>query len=460
MTDRYPRETRWELGQDADNRIIGSLDRTLAIGTSYRWNMCLDPNTCYTFIITDSYGDGVCCGYGTGEYTLYYDDELIHSGGEFRREEVTHFGSTTCASAHPTATPHPSASTEPTRPWMQVGDDIHGEALGDQSGRSVALSSDGQVVAVGARYNDGGGEDSGQVRVYANTKGAWQQIGNDLDGAAGNQLGWSVSLSSDGSVLAVNSGRYPYHVNVFRWDGRSWQDLGPGIYGVPFALSDDGRVLALRGGYPGYDVKVFVLSGTDWIQRGGILSGLSEDDNFGFSIALSADGSIVACTGNPPAGSGNPTYVRLSRWNGATWLSHGATLFGASGPVSLSGDGRILTTRVDNDVAVYQYGGHGWARIGQTIESWLCGYPAVLSLDGNTIVCRDYIGGSIYVAVYRLSPNRDQWLRVGQGILAANGNDFSSLSVSGDGSRIAVGEAAGDANGIDSGTVRVFDPII
>jgi len=51
--------------------------------------------------------------------------------------------------------------------WNQVGEDIDGEAEDDRSGYSVSLSSDGTVVAIGAYGNDGNGSDSGHVRVYS-----------------------------------------------------------------------------------------------------------------------------------------------------------------------------------------------------------------------------------------------------------------------------------------------------
>ena len=50
--------------------------------------------------------------------------------------------------------------------FIQTGNDIDGEAVIDYSGRSVSLSSDGTVVAIGASYNDGNGSSSGHVRVY------------------------------------------------------------------------------------------------------------------------------------------------------------------------------------------------------------------------------------------------------------------------------------------------------
>jgi hypothetical protein len=50
--------------------------------------------------------------------------------------------------------------------WTQVGNDIDGEGSGDHSGWSVSLSSDGKIVAIGAPQNDGNGNDSGHVRIF------------------------------------------------------------------------------------------------------------------------------------------------------------------------------------------------------------------------------------------------------------------------------------------------------
>ena len=76
--------------------------------------------------------------------------------------------STLCAHA-PALTAGPFAS--------QRGTDIDGEAnhADDRSGSSVSLSSNGGVVAIGAPWNDGGGWESGHVRVYAWSGAAWVQ---------------------------------------------------------------------------------------------------------------------------------------------------------------------------------------------------------------------------------------------------------------------------------------------
>ena len=75
------------------------------------------------------------------------------------------------------------------------------------SGYSVSLSSDGKTVAIGASYNEDNGYNSGHVRVYQyNTdSNEWKQIGQDIDGEAEVQSGYSVSLSSDGKTVAIGS---------------------------------------------------------------------------------------------------------------------------------------------------------------------------------------------------------------------------------------------------------------
>ena len=90
--------------------------------------------------------------------------------------------------------------------WTQKGADIDGEAAGDESGFFTSLSPDGTTLAMGARLNDGNRTDSGHVRVYEWNGSAWTQKGADIDGeAAGDESGRSVSLSSDGTVVAIGA---------------------------------------------------------------------------------------------------------------------------------------------------------------------------------------------------------------------------------------------------------------
>ena len=94
------------------------------------------------------------------------------------------------------------ALAESSGTWTQVRADIDGEAERDLSG-SVSMSSDGTRVAIGAVGNNGG---AGHVRVYAESGGTWTQVGDDIDGeAAGDESGTSVSMSSDGKRVAIGA---------------------------------------------------------------------------------------------------------------------------------------------------------------------------------------------------------------------------------------------------------------
>ena len=96
----------------------------------------------------------------------------------------------------------------------------------DYSGGSVSLSSDGTIVAIGARSNDGGGDNSGHVRVYEWNSGSssWVQRGSDIDGeAAYDYSGIAVSLSSDGTIVAIGAyandggGSEAGHVRIYKF---------------------------------------------------------------------------------------------------------------------------------------------------------------------------------------------------------------------------------------------------
>ena len=118
------------------------------------------------------------------------------------------------------------ATMIPTRKeveWVQRGSAIVGETEDDAAGRAVSLSGDGTVLAVG---NYGiNGEASGHVRVYNWLDNEWIQQGFGIDGEAiGDQSGSAVVLSSDGSILAIaaflNDGdglNDVGHVRVFEW---------------------------------------------------------------------------------------------------------------------------------------------------------------------------------------------------------------------------------------------------
>ena len=93
--------------------------------------------------------------------------------------------------------------------WVQLGSDIDGESIGDRSGSSVSFASDGNRLVIGASYNNDNGNNAGHARVYEWDGISWVQLGQDMDGeAADDNLGWSVNFSSNGNRLVVGA---PYN---------------------------------------------------------------------------------------------------------------------------------------------------------------------------------------------------------------------------------------------------------
>ncbi len=212
--------------------------------------------------------------------------------------------------------------------WEQLGDDIGGEAKDDWSGRSVSISADGSVVAIGAPYNSGNGEESGHVRIYSNLDGVWTQVGEDIDGEQeGERSGNSVSLSADGSIVAIGAplnngnGVEAGQIRVYRNEAGSWVKMGGNIngeaakdwFGWNVSLNADGSVVG--GGSPYNTAKgnetgqVCVYQNIDgeWNKVGEDIEGEAEGDKFGWAVSLSADGSVVSI--GALANDGNGSYA-------------------------------------------------------------------------------------------------------------------------------------------------------
>ncbi|MCX2745622.1 S8 family serine peptidase [Mangrovivirga sp. M17] len=88
VTDDYGSETSWTLTNEAGS--------TLASGNGYSNNQTYTETFnltegCYTFTINDSYGDGICCAYGNGSYTLSSASGTIATGGEFASVATENF---------------------------------------------------------------------------------------------------------------------------------------------------------------------------------------------------------------------------------------------------------------------------------------------------------------------------------------------------------------------------------
>ena len=389
---------------------------------------------------------------------------------------------------------------------IELGADIDGEAPGDELGWSVSLSADGSRLAVGAPRNDGGGTDAGQARVYAWDGMDWIQLGSDLDGEGPeDHFGESVSLSADGNRLAVGapendgSGIFAGKVRVFEWDGSNWTYLGAGIngamlldhFGTSVALSADGNRLAVGaptstggGTEPNTgQVRVYEWDEVGWAQLGADLNGAIVGGNFGRSLSLSADGNWLAVGAayadvDGELGAGQ---VKVFAWDGEEWTplgtelhgEHTGDLFGKS--VSLSADGQTLAVGVPlNDaigteaglVEVFVWGGAEWDLLGAPVygEGWSdqSGTSVSLSADGRRIAIgathNDQTGlNAGHVRVFAW--NGSAWTKLGADLNGEAMADFSgrSVSLSADGLRVAIGATGNDGNGELAGQVRVYE---
>ena len=364
--------------------------------------------------------------------------------------------------------------------WTQIGSDIDGEAAGDGSGYSVSLSADGSIVAIGAHLNDGNdGTDSrrGHVRVYQLIDGDWTQLGGDIDGEVMDISGWSVSLSSDGSTVAIGAFKFDSNrgrVRIYKLIGGVWTQAGSNIDGEyvsdysgwSVSLSGGGSIVAIGaylnddGGYSSGHVRVYKLIGSTWTQVGSDINGEDDSDLSGGSVSLSDDGSIVAigATGNDGIDGTDTSrgHVRVYGFTGGAWTQIGSDIDGeAAGDrsghsVSLSGDGSsVAISSTVNDgvngidsghVRVYKLIGSVWTQVGDDIDGEAAGDGSggsvSLSDDGSIVAIgaagNDGIDGTDsnrgHVRVYQLIG--DVWTQIGSDLDGEAAADASGWSVS------------------------------
>ena len=384
----------------------------------------------------------------------------------------------------------------------QIGLDIDGEASGDFSGIFVALSDDGGRIAVGASRNDGNGDNSGHVRVYDLIGGAWTQVGSDIDGeAAGDQLGYSVSLSGDGSRLVaggrLNGGTDPEagHARVYELVGGVWTQIGSDLdgeaggdqAGLAVALSSGGDRVAVgafrnagNGSAAGH-VRVYELNLGSWTQLGSDLDGEAPGDESGVAVSISATGNRVAI--GAPNNDGNGMgggHARVFEWNGMSWNQMGADIDGAAAgdefgrSVALSANGLRLAVGAPGNsgngmgaghVRIFDFTGGAWVQTGGDLEGENAGdrsgISVSLSSDGNRVVIGAINNGGAgaqagHARIYEW--NGSQWNQLGMDIDGETAGDISGQNVafSGDGNRVGIGAPGNDQNGAAAGQARVF----
>jgi len=217
--------------------------------------------------------------------------------------------------------------------WVQLGADIDGETDGDESGYSVSLSADGARVAIGSIKNSDGGFNSGHTRIYEWNGATWGILGVDIDGeAVVDQSGYSVSLSADGTRVAIGAngndggGSVRGHTRIYQWNGASWVQLGADINGeadndesgYSVSLSADGSRVAIGainnagGGVASGHTRIYQWNGSAWAQLGGDIDGEAIGDLSGWSVSINADGTRVAIGALFNAGNGlNSGHTRI-----------------------------------------------------------------------------------------------------------------------------------------------------
>ena len=225
----------------------------------------------------------------------------------------------------------------------------------DRFGTSVALSADGNTLAVGATgedsnangvggdQSDNNAESSGAAYVFKRDGTEWVQeeyLKPTL--APGALFGTSIDISDDGNTISVGApGNSSITGSVVRFerDENIWRDQGAlfagsgligNLFGKAHALSGDGNTLVASTS-KSLNFETGEVSDTDLIYVStdeafsGILgSNTEEGDNFGHAVAINSDGTTIAVTarfeGSSATGIDGDETDNTSRNSGALYI--------------------------------------------------------------------------------------------------------------------------------------------
>jgi IPT/TIG domain/FG-GAP repeat len=323
-------------------------------------------------------------------------------------------------------------------------------------GSDVALSADGNTALVGAPYDNGL---NGAAWVFVRSDSAWSQLGDKLTGGqnAPRLFGWSVALSADGTTALIggisDSGQKGA-AWVFTRSGSSWTQQAKlvaldealdGEFGYSVALSADGNIALIGGDTDRWGggmtqngaAWIFGRSGSTWTQLGPKLTGGGgQGSRFGASVALSADGSTALVGGPADPGTGVGAAWVFSRYSATGWGQQGPKLIGSGAgtfgwSVALSADGATALIGGEGKSAAWVF-----TRSGST---W--------TQQGPVLTPSDPIGGSLFGWDVALSADGDTAL-VGGKINGSGRGAMWSFARSGEtwaqqGARIEAGGEVG-----------------
>jgi hypothetical protein len=278
---------------------------------------------------------------------------------------------------------------------------------------SLALSTDGSILAVGSPKSNTYG--SGSVQVYTYSENGWSLRGDVIVGTELNEeFGSSVGMSGDGTILVVGAPNWGINdlgrVSVFQWNGSSWNTYGQvatetyGRFGASVAITADGsKIYVGETGYSSggilsrgavYTFLKDVSYGDIWKGSGILLIGMIANQEFGKVLALSGNGNVLA-VGSPSYDSGKGRINIYDTVNGnrmpITGLVNGE---GLGNSIGLSYDGFTMIYGSVNGTytRVVTWSGTQWGSKGTvpTVTSVTSnqrdGYSVSISADGNTIV--------------------------------------------------------------------------
>lgn len=386
-----------------------------------------------------------------------------------------------------------------TSAQTQVGQDI----LGGQSlgvGESLAISDDGIVIATA----NSTATTNTDVIVFEYVSGNWVQKGSVISGLFNetyNSFGDHVSLSSDGSVLAISDPSYYdiegnlSYVKVYSFINGDWVQIGNTIehttsevytsFGSSVDLSHDGTRLAI--GCPNCDVSaidsglviVYEFINGSWQQLGNIIA-LTGDDSLGFDLSFANNGNRLAVSApqNNSNGFNAAGEVRVYDFFNNTWTLVGQVIeepselgfFGAAVDMSEDG-GSLIVGSPNNDtngtnsgqVNIYRLINGIWTQIGNTFNGNQAndqlGHRVNISDDGEIIIFSaiGHDAGTGYVNIYKYENN--QWLQIDSTLNGIDNyvNFGKSLTFAKTAKIIAIGSGSGFNSTFGQGIIEVFD---
>ncbi|WP_421764917.1 S8 family serine peptidase [Ekhidna sp.] len=147
--DNYPEETSWQILDGTTVLASGGTYPSQPDGSTINVDVDLDAG-CYDFVINDSYGDGICCSYGSGSYSLTDGSTTLASGGAFGSSETTNFcvGGATTSYTTLSSISEGTAVSVSMYPNYRVNDKLNIASTRDETSFTIT-NLNGQVVESG-----------------------------------------------------------------------------------------------------------------------------------------------------------------------------------------------------------------------------------------------------------------------------------------------------------------------